>query len=78
MAIILDTPESRWYSLSSNKIHFIPLHQFSPLVDFTMGGWSLQVALEDVDINANNKLILKVLFWFLILLVILKQVLKLS
>ena len=56
MAIILDTPESRWYSLSSNKIHFIPLHQFSPLVDFTMGGWSLQVALEDVDINANYKL----------------------
>ena len=53
MAIILDTPESRWYSFTSNKIHFIPIHQFSPLVDFTMGGWSLQVALEDVDINAN-------------------------
>ena len=30
MAIILDTPESRWYEMSSNKIHFIPLHQFSP------------------------------------------------
>ena len=29
------------------------LKKFSPLVDFTMGGWSLQVALEDVDINAN-------------------------
>jgi len=56
MAIILDTPESRWYSLTSNKIHFVPLHQFSPLVDFTMGGWSLQVALEDVDIKANYKL----------------------
>ena len=56
MAIILDTPESRWYSLTSNKIHFIPIHQFSPLVDFTMGGWSLQVALEDVDIKANYKL----------------------
>ncbi|SVC52178.1 uncharacterized protein METZ01_LOCUS305032, partial [marine metagenome] len=40
----------------SNKIHFVPLHQFSPLVDFTMGGWSLQVALEDVDIKANYKL----------------------
>ena len=56
MAIILDTPESRWYEISSNKIHFIPLHQFSPLVDFTMGGWSLQVALEDVDIKAHYSL----------------------
>jgi len=56
MAIILDTPESRWYGMSSNKIHFIPLHQFSPLVDFTMGGWSLQVALEDVDIKAHYSL----------------------
>ena len=56
MAIILDTPESRWYEMSSNKIHFIPLHQFSPLVDFTMGGWSLQVALEDVDIKAHYSL----------------------
>ena len=34
MAIILDTPESRWYSFTSNKIHFIPIHQFSPLVDY--------------------------------------------
>ena len=56
MAIILDTPESRWYEMSSNKIYFIPLHQFSPLVDFTMGGWSLQVALEDVDIKAHYSL----------------------
>ena len=56
MAIILDTPESRWYEMSSNKIHFIPLHQFSPLVDFTMGGWSLQVDLEDVDIKAHYSL----------------------
>ena len=56
MAIILDTPESRWYEMSSNKIHFIPLHQFSPLVDFTMGGWSLQGALEDVDIKAHYSL----------------------
>ena len=56
MAIILDTPESRCYDMSSNKIHFIPLHQFSPLVDFTMGGWSLQVALEDVEIKAHYSL----------------------
>ena len=56
MAIILDTPESRWYDMSSNKIHFIPLHQFSPLVDFMMGGWSLQVALEDVEIKAHYSL----------------------
>jgi TolB-like protein len=56
MAIILDTPESRWYDMSSNKIYFIPLHQFSPLVDFTMGGWSLQVALEDVEIKAHYSL----------------------
>ena len=56
MAIILDTPESRWYDMSSNKIHFLPLHQFSPLVDFTMGGWSLQVALEDVEIKAHYSL----------------------
>ena len=56
MAIILDTPESRWYDMSSNKIHFLPLHQFSPLVDFMMGGWSLQVALEDVEIKAHYSL----------------------
>ena len=56
MAIILDTPESRWYDMSSNKIHFLPLHQFSPLVDFMMGGWALQVALEDVEIKAHYSL----------------------
>ena len=31
-----------------------------------------------IDLGTGDKLILKVLFWFLILLVILKQVLKLS
>ncbi|GIS03894.1 MAG: hypothetical protein CM15mP106_3410 [Candidatus Neomarinimicrobiota bacterium] len=35
-------------------------HQFSPLIEFSVGGWSMQVALETVDIQAVYEFILPV------------------
>ncbi|MFQ6614339.1 MAG: hypothetical protein ACE5D1_05800, partial [Fidelibacterota bacterium] len=35
---------------AGSSITYIPTHHFSPLIDFTIGGWSLQVAMEAVDI----------------------------
>jgi hypothetical protein len=32
---------------------FVPTHHFSPLIDFTAGGWSLQIAMETVNITAD-------------------------
>jgi len=32
---------------------FIPTHHFSPLIDFTVGGWSLQIAMETVNISVD-------------------------
>ena len=38
----------------------MPQHQFSPLIDFTVGGWSIQVAMETVEIQAVYEFILPV------------------
>ena len=38
----------------------MPQHQFSPLIEFSVGGWSMQVALEAVDIQAVYEFILPV------------------
>ena len=51
----MDSPEQYWHSRTSDKVLFIPQHQFSPLIDFTVGGWSIQVALETVDIPASYR-----------------------
>jgi len=49
-AVIVDTPEASIHSLKSSRIQYVAEHRFSPLIDFTIGGWSLQVAMESVDI----------------------------
>lgn len=50
VVVIVDTPESAYHQYESSKAHFVADHKFSPLIDFTIGGWSLQVAMESVKI----------------------------
>ena len=58
--IVVDSPEQYWHSRTSDKVLFVPQHQFSPLIDFTVGGWSMQIAMETVEINAIYEFILPV------------------
>ena len=60
LIVVADTPEEYWHTRNSNKVLYIPQHQFSPLIDFTVGGWSIQVAMETVDIQAIYEFILPV------------------
>ncbi len=48
--LIVDTPEAAIHQLESANVHYFTDHKFSPLIDFTIGGWSLQVAMESVKI----------------------------
>ena len=50
LVLIVDTADKNLHSLNSNKIIYKPFHFFSPLINFSVGGWSMQVALETVDI----------------------------
>ena len=50
LVLIVDTADKNLHSLTSNKIICKPFHFFSPLINFSVGGWSMQVALETVDI----------------------------
>jgi hypothetical protein len=50
IVLIADTPEVSIYQLSSDRILFLPVHYFSPLIVFAVGGWSLQVSMESVTI----------------------------
>ena len=60
LILVADTPEKYWHTRNSNKVLYIPQHQFSPLIDFSVGGWSIQVAMETVDIQAVYEFILPV------------------
>ena len=40
-------------SLDTLHIIYKPFHSFSPLIDFSVGGWSMQVSLENVEIPVN-------------------------
>jgi TolB-like protein len=53
VVVIVDTPEAYWHSKTSKNVLFIPTHHFSPLIDFTVGGWSLQIAMETVNISVD-------------------------
>ena len=53
IVVVADTPEEQWHSRSSQKVLYIPERQFSPLIEFTVGGWSLQVAMETVNLYAT-------------------------
>ena len=58
--VIVDTPEAYWHSKTSDEILFVPTHHFSPLIDFTIGGWSLQIAMETVKIHVEYTFTMKV------------------
>ena len=60
LIVVADTPEKYWHSRNSSKVLYVPQHQFSPLIDFSVGGWSIQVAMETVDIQAVYEFILPV------------------
>ena len=45
-------------SIKSEKVLYLPENQFSPMIEFTVGGWSLQVAMETVNIHAKYEFIL--------------------
>jgi len=55
LVILVDSPDQSVHGLASRRILFKPFHFFSPLIDFTVGGWSMQVALETVDIPVTYK-----------------------
>jgi hypothetical protein len=60
LIVVADTPDSYWHTKTSNKVLYVPQHQFSPLIDFAIGGWSMQVAMETVEIQAVYEFILPV------------------
>jgi len=53
LAILVDSPEFQIHEQVSSRVIFEPFHYFSPLIDYTIGGWSLQVAMETVNIPAE-------------------------
>jgi len=50
---ILDSGDPYWHSQSRKNTNTRTEHIFSQLVAFTVSGWSLQVTMEAVDINAT-------------------------
>lgn len=55
LVILVDSPDQSIHALNSNRVIYKPFHYFSNLIDFTVGGWSMQVALETVDIPASYR-----------------------
>ena len=55
VAILVDSPDHKIHGLNSDRLVFRPFRSFSPLIDFTVGGWSMQVSLETVDIPVEYK-----------------------
>ena len=60
VAILVDTPDHKIHGMSSDRLVFRPFRNFSPLIDFTVGGWSMQVSLETVDIPVEYRFKMKV------------------
>jgi len=58
--LIVDSPEAAIHRLESRNVHYITDHKFSPLIDFTIGGWSMQVAMESVKIPVRYSFILPI------------------
>ncbi|MFQ6678654.1 MAG: hypothetical protein ACE5D0_10100 [Fidelibacterota bacterium] len=50
LIVIADSPEEAVHQILSKNIYYFPDHRFSPLINFTVGGWKLQVAFESVKI----------------------------
>ncbi|MDP6338988.1 MAG: hypothetical protein QF842_01505 [Candidatus Marinimicrobia bacterium] len=55
LVILVDSPDQSIHGLGSSRVLYKPFHFFSPLIDFTVGGWSMQVALETVDIPVTYR-----------------------
>ena len=53
LAVLVDSHDKIIQNLNSDRVVFKSFRLFSPLIDFTVGGWSMQVSLETVDIPAN-------------------------
>ena len=53
LAVLVDSHDKTIQNLNSDRLVFKSFRSFSPLIDFTVGGWSMQVSLETVDISAN-------------------------
>lgn len=51
--VILDSSDPYWHKYRSKNVSFSTEHIFSPLVAFSVSGWSLQVTMESVGINAT-------------------------
>ena len=60
LIVIADSPENDIHAKRSDKVLYLPQNQFSPLIEFTVGGWSMQVAMETVEIHAVYEFILPV------------------
>ena len=58
IVVVADTPEEKWHSKKSEKVLYLSENQFTPMIEFTVGGWSLQVAMETVNIHAKYEFIL--------------------
>ena len=58
IVVVADTPEEQWHSRKSDKVLHLPENQFTPMIEFTVGGWSMQVAMETVNIHAKYEFIL--------------------
>ena len=58
IVVVADTPEEQWHSRKSDKVLYLSENQFTPMIEFTVGGWSMQVALETVNIHAKYEFVL--------------------
>lgn len=54
--VILDSPDPYWHRQTSQTVSFTTEHKFSPLVVFSVSGWSLQVTMESAEIDAVYEL----------------------
>ncbi len=50
LVVLVDSPDQGIHGMDSDRVLFKPFRFFSPLIDFAVGGWSMQVSLETVDI----------------------------
>lgn len=50
LAVLVDSPDKGIHGMYSDRVLFKTFRFFSPLIDFAVGGWSMQVSLETVDI----------------------------
>ena len=58
--LIVDSPEAAIHRLESRNVHYVTDHKFSPLIDFNIGGWSMQIAMESVKIPVKYSFILPI------------------